>query len=69
MDRTIDELKAENARLHDLLCKAVSRMAFPPVTEKQVRLAHAVSVLNNIPKRSRYYKQAQEAIWIIKNAT
>lgn len=65
----LEEAKAENAKLRDLLVKQAERLVFPPITETQIRLSHAIGILNTISKRSRYYNHVQDAIGIIKNAT
>lgn len=65
----LEEAKAENAKLRDLLVRQVGKLIFPPVSETQIQLSSAICILNTIPKRSKYYNNVQKAIGIIKNAT
>lgn len=62
---TLEEVKAENAKLHDSLITLAERLIFPPITETQIQLSNAIHILNNIPKRKcvmkarkkQYFKQ------------
>lgn len=65
----LEQVKAENAKLRDLLVRQVGKLIFPPVSETQIQLSSAICILNTIPKRSKYYNNVQKAIGIIKNAT
>lgn len=66
---TLEEVIEENKKQRSMLVQMAERMCSPPITETQIRLSHAIGILNTIPKRSRYYKHVQKAVEVIKNAT